>query len=227
MSNYLILSLKPWNRSLVSKMKSSFQSDNWFFIDHKNDFTIESLENIKPDFIFIPHWSYIISEDIYKNYNCIVFHMTDLPYGRGGSPLQNLIARSHTETRISAIKVEKEFDAGPVYLKKDLSLHGTAEEIFIRANDVISEMIGEIIVEKLKPQAQTGEPKLFKRRTPKMSEITNEMKNVNHLYDHIRMLDAEGYPYAFLETEFFKFEFSRASLKSNEIIISDVRITKK
>ena len=40
------------------------------------------------------------------------------------------------------------------------------------------------------------------------------------------MLDAEGYPPAFLETEKFKFEFKRASLKFNKII-ADVIITKK
>jgi len=41
------------------------------------------------------------------------------------------------------------------------------------------------------------------------------------------MLDAEGYPKAFFENENFRFEFSRASLKSNNTIIADVRISKK
>ena len=47
--------------------------------------------------------------------------MTDLPYGRGGSPLQNLIVRGHKHTMISAIKCVKELDAGPIYLKKPLT----------------------------------------------------------------------------------------------------------
>jgi methionyl-tRNA formyltransferase len=41
------------------------------------------------------------------------------------------------------------------------------------------------------------------------------------------MLDAEGYPNAFLETEIFKLEFTRASLKADKSIIADVRIIKK
>ncbi len=49
------------------------------------------------------------------NFNCVVFHMTDLPFGRGGSPLQNLISRGIYKTKISAIKVVKEIDAGPIY----------------------------------------------------------------------------------------------------------------
>lgn len=44
--------------------------------------------------------------------------MTDLPYGRGGSPLQNLIVRNHYKTKISEIRVKKEIDSGPIYLKK-------------------------------------------------------------------------------------------------------------
>ena len=153
--------------------------------------------------------------------------MTDLPFGRGGSPLQNLISRGFCETKISAIVVDKQLDAGPVYLKMNLSLLGSAEEIFIRANKFIGEMIIKIINERIIPEPQTDTSTMFKRRTPEMSEITNELEEVDYLHDHIRMLDAEGYPKAFLETKFFKFEFTRAALKSDGTIISDVKITKK
>ena len=53
--------------------------------------------------IFIP-------TEIFTSFECIVFHMTDLPYGRGGSPLQNLIVRGHKKTKVSALKVVKEVD---------------------------------------------------------------------------------------------------------------------
>jgi methionyl-tRNA formyltransferase len=152
--------------------------------------------------------------------------MTDLPFGRGGSPLQNLISRGIHETKISAIKVVKELDAGPVYLKRDLSLYGTAEEIYLRAGDIIIRMIEEIMINNPIPQEQIGEPTTFKRRKPEMSKIEN-LKSIEQLFDFIRMLDAEGYPKAFLENENFRFEFSRASLKSDNTIITDVRISKK
>ena len=56
--------------------------------------------------------------------------MTDLPFGRGGSPLQNLITRGISKTKISALRCNEEIDAGPIYLKRPLSLHGSAEEIY-------------------------------------------------------------------------------------------------
>lgn len=32
------------------------------------------------------------------------FHMTNFPYGRGGSPLQNLMKRGHHTTTITALR---------------------------------------------------------------------------------------------------------------------------
>lgn len=102
METYVILSEKIWNHSLVSSLSQRNNSINWILIDNDKDFNITFLEQNQVTKIFIPHWSYIIPENIYSQYECIVFHMTDLPYGRGGSPLQNLIVRGHTETKITA-----------------------------------------------------------------------------------------------------------------------------
>ena len=107
---YVILSQKTWNNQLVEKLQTKFPEDSFMQIAAKEDFTAEKLQDIKPDKILIPHWSYIIPESIFANYECIVFHMTDLPFGRGGSPLQNLIVRGIKQTKISALRVEKGLD---------------------------------------------------------------------------------------------------------------------
>ena len=224
--NFIILSEKSWNADLADNLYNRFPEDNFIYINNCEDFNEKYIKEINPNKIFIPHWSYFIPKTIYSKFECIVFHMTDLPYGRGGSPLQNLIIQGKNNTKISAIKVEKEIDAGNIYLKKDLPLFGTAEEIYIRANNVIEQMIIEIIKNKIKPVPQSGEIKFFKRRTPDMSNL-KDINTIEKLYDYIRMLDAEGYPSAFIENEYFKFEFTRAVLKSGKQIIADVRITKK
>ena len=224
MKSYIILSEKKWNENLHKELDDN--SSKWFLINNKNDFTEDNIKTINPDKIFIPHWSYYIPEEIYLNYECIVFHETDLPFGRGGSPIQNLIERGYSATKISAIRVNKEFDAGDIYLKEDLCLYGTAEEIFIRANKIIKEMILEIINKNIKPYPQKGEATVFKRRKPSDGNIES-LENIEKLYDYIRMLDADGYPKAFIETKDFRFEFTRASLKAQQEIIADVRIIKK
>lgn len=227
METYVILSEKIWNHSLVSSLSQRNNSINWILIDNDKDFNITFLEQNQVTKIFIPHWSYIIPENIYSQYECIVFHMTDLPYGRGGSPLQNLIVRGHTETKISALRVVKELDAGPIYLKSDLSLSGTAQEIFTRANKIIEIMIEAIVINDLKPKEQEGEVVKFKRRKKEDSNIL-EIENLEKVYDHIRMLDADGYPQAFIETANLRIEFSKAKLNTNkEVLKAYVRISKK
>tara|TARA_B110000879_G_scaffold209873_1_gene298648 strand:- start:3557 stop:4234 length:678 start_codon:yes stop_codon:yes gene_type:complete len=225
MSNYIILSQKSWNTSLLKDL-SLRTDDNWVLISSKDDFNKNNLKKINPDKIFIPHWSYIIPELIFNSYECIVFHMTDLPYGRGGSPLQNLIVRGFKETKISAIKVSKGIDTGDVYLKKDLNLEGTASQIFSRANVIIEKMIKEIIENDLKPTPQRGEVTEFKRRKPEESNLSN-LSNLNDMYDYIRMLDANGYPHAFVENENFKFEFRKATFISGQELEAKVKIIKK
>jgi methionyl-tRNA formyltransferase len=152
--------------------------------------------------------------------------MTDLPFGRGGSPLQNLISRGIYSTKISALKVNKGIDTGDIYIKKDLDLNGSATEIFRRGNLIIMEMIIFILENKIKPTPQKGKVTVFKRRKPHQSNII-ELETLQKVYDHIRMLDADGYPKAYLVNKFLKFEFNDANFKNKNEIIATVKIKMK
>lgn len=224
--NIILLSSRVWNKKIYFNLQEKFREFNWIWIDEKSELTIEKLLKIDPKYIFIPHWSYIIPEKIHSIFQCILFHMTDLPYGRGGSPLQNLILNKKSETVISAIEVIKELDAGPIYLKRPLNLNGSAHEIFLRARGVIQKMIEEIIINAPDSIKQTGSPTLFKRRKPNQSNL-KDAGTVKECYDFIRMLDCEGYPKAFLNTEKLKFEFENAHFTKNKELIANVRIFKK
>jgi methionyl-tRNA formyltransferase len=193
------------------------------FISAASNLTMANLVSIKPRFVFLPHWSHRIDASIFGKFECVIFHMTDLPFGRGGSPLQNLIARGIYETKITALRCVEEMDAGPVYLKKPLSLHGSAEEIFLRASDVIEDMIVEIVETLAEPLPQDGVPTAFKRRRPEDGNLA-AARSLEQVFDLIRMLDADGYPNAFLNVGPFKFDFSRASRKIDQVI-ADVRIS--
>lgn len=222
-SNYILATEKPWHDRLFEQLRSS-GIGNWIRVKNPKDF-LESVAVENPNMIFFPHWSHIIPERITKKYKCVIFHMTDLPYGRGGSPLQNLIVEGKKETMISALLADEGIDTGPVFLKRQLRLDGSAQEIFERSSAVIATMIEEIIKNKISPSPQVGRPTVFKRRTPDMSDIIG-LNEIEEVYDHIRMLDADGYPHAYIETNSFKLEFRNARLK-NDQVLADVRIFKK
>lgn len=183
------------------------------------------LDRLAPDWVFFPHWSWIIPKAIHEHFRCVIFHMTDLPYGRGGSPLQNLIVRGHTETVLCALKCIDQLDAGPVYLRRSLSLNGTAEQILQRASDLTLEMVCEIYQNSPFAVAQEGEPVLFQRRQPEDGNLVTA-DGIKQTYDFIRMLDADGYPRAYLEAAGLRVEFSDPELSDGKIT-ARVLITEK
>ena len=214
-ASYVVCGSKSWNRDLFDAELSKF-SGEWHFLESKESLTLEFLESIGPRYVFFLHWSWIVPEEIVNTFECVNFHMTDLPYGRGGSPLQNLILRGHTETKLTAHRMVKELDAGPVYGKEPLKLSGSAEEILRRANSLCAVMIKKIVREEPVPAPQTGEVTLFERRKPQQSAIPDSL-TTKQLYDFVRMLDAEGYPPAFIATHGFRLEFKNATLEGDSL----------
>jgi methionyl-tRNA formyltransferase len=218
----VLVSSRHWNKAMISRLRNRTKCD-FIFISDPKDMTAINLSSINPRFVFFPHWSYRIDRDIHEKFECVIFHMTDLPFGRGGSPLQNLIARGTYETKISALRCVEEMDAGPIYLKRAFSLYGSAEEIYLRASIVIEDMIVEILKTQPVPMPQQGTPLFFQRRKAEEGNLTS-VQSLEQAFDLIRMLDADGYPNAYLNVGPFKFEFARASLKAGHVM-ADVRIT--
>jgi methionyl-tRNA formyltransferase len=223
-TDYVIATSRKWYEDLPERLGSQ-TGKRFHLIKDKAELTLSNLRGINPRYVFFPHWSSLIPAEIFENFECVIFHMTDLPFGRGGSPLQNLISQGIQQTKISALRCSAEIDAGPIYLKRDFDLMGSAHEIFQRAVPVIEGMILEIVRNEPTPNEQEGQPTYFKRRTPAQSDI-KEISTIERLYDHIRMLDCEGYPHAFLETGSFRLEFSQVQ-KGDSGLSCQVQIVPK
>ena len=186
---------KSWNTEKFRRLEAEYSRYDFLLLTYKGALNVFVLEAFKPEYIFFPHWSWIIPHEIYDRYNCVVFHMTDLPFGRGGSPIQNLIARGIYKTKISAIKVCAGINTGPVYFKKDFDIsEGSAEKILKHVSDIVfGRMIPRFFAGNLILQKQSGEIVTFQRRRPEQSEIPVGL-SLRQIYDYIRMLDGEGYP---------------------------------
>lgn len=221
--SFIVATTKPWNINIFNEIIKKYPG-SWNLIINPWDLNEQFVKSIDPKYIFFPHWNHIVPKEILSISTCVCFHETDLPFGRGGSPIQNLIANGYKQTFVTALKMTEELDAGAIYFKEPLSLEGLAEEIFIRAAHIIAVMIKRIITENPLAKKQVGMPTYFKRRTPKQSKIAFECNRLDHLFEHIRMLDADGYPKAYMEYGGFRYEISRPALRTGEII-ADVRIS--
>lgn len=220
---YAVLGKHRWNRISYESLEVK-PDETWHYLDNDSSLTLEKINEINPEMIFVLHWSQFISDELLAKFSFVIFHMTDLPYGRGGSPLQNLIARGFENTKITAILATDEIDAGPIFLKESLSLHGSAQEIYEQASACSIQMIRKIIDNQISPVEQHGDPVHFKRRSPEESQLLLESVSINDVYDQIRMVDAEGYPKAFLRLGDFRIELTNALLDDG-IVSASVKIT--
>ena len=210
---------KEWCDEVFEYVTDLFDEAKYeiYFVSNTLELT-ETCKKLKKCKIFFVHWSWIINPSILNSFECICFHMTDLPYGRGGSPLQNLILKDHIDTKISAIKMTNKVDAGPIYLKRNLSLVGSAYEIFLRASKICIGMALDILNSNIAPIDQKGEVTIFKRLGKSDNRIDFENSDINKIYDMIRMLDAPGYPSAWIEIDQYRLEFSNARKENDEIV---------
>jgi methionyl-tRNA formyltransferase len=218
--SYIIITKKKWD------------TNNYKILNKKikilKEINIKKINYINPKIVFFIHWSKLIPKDLYERYTCIQFHISDLPRGRGGSPIQNQILRNIKKTKISAFKVEKGLDSGPICMKQDILLDGSAELILKNMEFKSLNMIKKLVKQKvIKFKKQKQKLKIFKRRKPHESEIDpSKIKTINKMYDFLRMLDAPNYPNAFIKLKGFKIVFNHIK-KKNNIIDAKVKITKK
>lgn len=221
--NIIFASCKSWHKPFFESLKSKFDL-NWIYVSTPIELD-RAVDAVNFKYIFFLHWNWLVPETIWKQYECVCFHMTDVPYGRGGSPLQNLILAGHKETKLTALRMVREMDAGPVYTKRPLKLEGTAQEIYVKAGALSADIIEWMIENEPVPIDQEGEAVFFKRRKPEQSRLP-ETGSLLCAYDFIRMLDADGYPHAFIEHGEFILKLSKAKLENGRLI-AEVEINKQ
>lgn len=221
--NYVLACNKTWHIDYFFKNRHRL-TGNWSIASSPLDLE-EQVSRLKPRFVFFPHWSEVVPSRIFEKHECVCFHMTDLPIGRGGTPLQNLIINGHKKTIITALKMNEEIDAGPIYLKRELDLSGSALDVFQRSAPICFDMMLQILNKEIVPTEQVGVPTFFKRRSPSDSEISATI-SISDMYDLIRMLDAPTYPAAHIFHGNFKIEFFDATINDDNSLNAKVRVIK-
>jgi methionyl-tRNA formyltransferase len=224
MKSFIIASSKSWHKASFDKFSKKNNNFNLSYVSTPDELNLALKENTNPRYLFFLHWNWKVSHVIFRKYECVCFHMTDLPYGRGGSPLQNLILDGKKQTMLSAFKMVEEIDAGPIYDKKLMLLNGRAEDIYKRSGDLSWEIINWMIEKEPVPEPQKNNPIYFNRRNPEESLLPANGK-LFEIYDYIRMLDAPTYPLAYIDHGDFRLEFSDAKFK-DDIINARVIIKK-
>jgi len=186
------------------------------YISKPDELSIEAVARVAPDVIFFVHWSYIVPRQIHENYESIVFHTAPLPFGRGGSPIQNLILAGHESAPVCALKMTEDIDAGPIYSKVEISLLGNLSAIFSRISAAVNSLIIKILTENPKPVAQRGDVHVFRRLSKESNRIDGRM-TPKQIYDRIRMVDSPESAPAFIEIEDLTIELRGAQYDGESV----------
>jgi methionyl-tRNA formyltransferase len=139
----------------------------------------------------------ISEETLAKSEMNIVVHASDLPKGKGFSPLQWQIRGGNKSIVLTLFEAIKEVDAGDIYSKEVLTFTGTELLAELRSKMAIKivEMCRSFILgfSEIQPTAQQGK-ETFYRRFNKGDDQLDINKTIFELMNQLRASDFEKYP---------------------------------
>jgi len=156
---------------------------------------------IKPgDFAFFLSCSKIVNADARcLNRHNLVVHESDLPKGRGWSPLTWQILEGKNDIPITLFEAADKVDNGDIYLQDVMCFAG--DELVDELRAVQAQKTIELclaftvqypeILERRR--SQSGEPTYYPRRRPKDSELDSN-KSIVEQFKLLRVTDNQRYP---------------------------------
>jgi methionyl-tRNA formyltransferase len=129
----------------------------------------------------------------------IVVHASDLPEGRGFSPMAWQIVKGRGVITFSLFEAVAELDAGPVYTRSKLNLKGT--ELFAEwkalQNEQVISMVRQFVAEYpsilKRAVPQSGEGSVYRRRTSSDDRLDPDA-SLGSQFDKVRVCDPSNYP---------------------------------
>ena len=206
MINVIFCGYRTWAINVINGLKNNSKLNVISIIKSKEEYDSE-IEQIGEDIdlIIFLGWSWIVPEEITNRYTCIGIHPSDLPYYRGGSPIQYQIINGIINTKLSLMTISEKLDGGDIWLKKDVDFAGDNidqifENIKISSINLLNSFFNSYPnIKQVKQDLKKGT--YFKRRKPEESRIEiGDFKNksLEKIYNKIRCL-TDPYPNAFIE----------------------------
>jgi methionyl-tRNA formyltransferase len=132
-----------------------------------------------------------------RNRRNLVVHESDLPRGRGFSPLTWSILAKENVIPVCLIEAVEEADAGPIIYREELVFagHELIDEMRSAVGEITVKLCNRFVRARPEPRGtpQQGQPTLYRRRNPKDSVLDPE-KSIAEQFELLRVVDNERYP---------------------------------
>lgn len=171
------------------------------FISTNKKFNIKIYYNYSKiknfDYVFVLGYTRILPRYfIQKNKLTMVIHESDLPKGKGNSPLQWQILKNKKYISVNLIKLAEKVDSGDIILKDKMILNGAElyDEIRWKQAKISFKLIARFLrLKKIKFKKQIGKEFFYKKRTPKDSEL-NPKKSIEENFNLLRIANNNDWP---------------------------------
>ena len=183
--------INPAVELLISHFKESDHEVIW-----EHSFTDIAMA----DFCFCLSFSQLVPSLIRQRFrHTLVVHESDLPAGKGWSPLTWQILEGKNRIPVTLIEAADAVDSGPIYAKRWINFKG--DELVAELRDCQARVTLELcswFVDNYpksvsEPQEQQGQETYYPRRWPKNSEL-DPNKTIAEQFNLLRVVDNDRYP---------------------------------
>lgn len=132
-----------------------------------------------------------------KNRLNLVVHESDLPLGRGWSPVAWQVLGGISRIPVVLFEAGEDLDSGPIYLRDVIELDGT--ELLPQIREKQGKKTVELVLSfleqwpDLKPVPQVGEPTFYPKRTVQHDRLDLN-RTIAENFNHLRIVNNEKYP---------------------------------
>ena len=149
------------------------------------------------DYVFVLGYTKILPKTlIEKNKLVTVIHESNLPKGKGISPLQWQILQNKNIIKINLIKLESKVDSGDIILTDDLKFNGSElyDEIRKKQAEATFKLIDKFLSKKICCyKKQKGKESFFRKRSPADSKVDIK-QSLKKSFNLLRICNNEKWP---------------------------------
>lgn len=181
----------PYAKELVSLLRKQ---------NHESQLILEASDVMSGDVLCLLGCEKIFKRLDLNTYNLVV-HESNLPEGKGWSPLTWQILEGKNQIPVTLFEAKEEIDAGEIYSQEIIKLEGTEllPEIKDKQGVVTQKLIMNFIdkIPNVVGCPQKGNSTFYPKRTSKDSQL-NPDKSIAEQFDQLRVCDNERYPAFFI-----------------------------
>lgn len=183
--------INPWIASLVTE---------WSLQGHQCSWVHQAKEAPGGTISFYLGYGRIVKKDLLAKYrNNLVVHESDLPYGKGWSPLTWQILQGKSRIPVVLMEAVEKLDSGPIYRKIWMEFNG--DELLNELREKQAEatinlcrnFVDHYPASAREGAPQQGEESFFPRRRPEDSEL-NPHESLAQQFNLLRVADPLRYP---------------------------------